>query len=232
MSNKLSGGDLLFCALSLCATMIIGAKMFIDEKQLQEKQKQELRAQQNAELQNQYNQIRLQEEAEHREHILDSLILDLDTKMDSAYWVIDSLQTIQFEHVLDSVQKNKNIVRRHDIQQELERLYRNNERQIEKARKIAKAHHPYIENIPDNEDVFYKFFHDSAVKVAHNKYKKNNRRIENLSQEYSALPRQDVIYKNIAHYFDSLTNSQVRQQLGRIDSLLNEKNKIITQKIR
>ena len=232
MSNKLSGTDILFCALLLCLTMGIGAHQ-ISTKQKEEKQKQEYqKKQQEIQHQKQLQQQLLEQQIKHKEQIRDSIVLHLDTQVDSAFWVIDSLETTHIDRLMDSVQNTQAIVRRHYIQQELERLTRNNDYQIKKAHTAAKKNHPYIDVIPDNEDVFYKFFHDSVVKVAHNKYKKNNRRIESLRQQYDALPRQDAVYKNIAHYFDSLTNHQVAQQLRHIDSLLNKKSRILSQKIR
>ena len=162
----------------------------------------------------------------------DSLIDITNAKIDSVYWIIDSLQCDWRERAMDSVKNNKHIIAQNQIQQNINKLNTTNKYNIEKAYKYALQEYPYIKNIENSEQVFYTFFHDSKVKKIFSKYKRNNRRIKRLQDQYDALPDVETLQKSIIAYFDSTTNAQVRHQYKQIDSLLNKKNQIITQKQR
>ena len=232
MKNKNTNFDIIFCALLFCVTVLVGAYQAKEQtKTQQEKQKSQSILEQRKKLLRQQQLDRIQK-IEQEKAVKDSLIQETDNKIDSVYWIIDSLQCDWRERALDSFANNDLVVLRSEIQKKLNNLNTNNKYQITKAYKYALREYPYINRIQNNDSVFYTFFHDDAIKKIHEKYKKNCRNINQLQAQFDYLPQPAIIQKNILSYFDSATNAQVRHQYEQIDSLLNKKNQIISHRHR
>ncbi len=80
-----------------------------------------------------------------------------------------------------------------------------------------------------NESVFRDFFDVPAVKNANWRYYLNKKEIQKWTKREQAVA--DLPHDVRAH-FDSVANAQVRQKLAQIDSLLKQKDNLISRKSR
>lgn len=155
-------------------------------------------------------------------------INNLDAQIQQKFQSVDSLHNTVDARTMDSLMRHLDYRAVVQNRPRIDSLRRANDCLINLAYTAARKR-SQISVARRNESVFKDFFDVPAVKNANWQYYLNKKEIQKLTKREQAV---DNLPHDVRAHFDSVANAQARQHLMQIDSLLKQKDSLISDKSR